>query len=109
VSGGNVDSRLLSSVLMRGLVRAGRIVRLRIEITDAPGVLSKVTGLIGDCDGNIVEVYHQRLFYDVPVKQAEVDIVVETMDRDHVREIVAKLEGAGYPVRQLGGTSLTDG
>lgn len=109
VSGGNIDSRLLSSVLMRGLIREGRIVRLRVEITDAPGVLSKVSGLIGDCGGNIVEVYHQRLFYDVPVKQAEVDVVLETVDSAHVSEIIDKLENGGFRVRLLGGTSLAAG
>ena len=108
VSGGNIDSRLLSSILMRGLAREGRMVRLRVEITDSPGVLSKVSGLIGDSGGNIVEVYHQRLFYDLPVKLAEVDVVVETVDASHVGEIMEKLETAGYPVRLLGGTSLTD-
>ena len=108
VSGGNIDSRLLSSVLMRGLVREGRLVRLRIEIPDTPGALSRATGMIGDSGGNIVEVYHQRLFYDVPVKQAEVDVVVETVDASHVSEIMEKLETAGFPVRLLGGTSLTD-
>ncbi len=108
VSGGNIDSRLMSSILMRGLVREGRMVRLRVEITDFPGVLSKVSGLIGDSGGNIVEVYHQRLFYDVPVKQAEVDVVVETVDASHVSEIMEKLETAGFPVRLLGGTSLTE-
>lgn len=106
VSGGNIDSRLLSTILMRGLVREGRMVRLRVEITDAPGVLSKVSGLIGDCGGNIVEVYHQRLFYDLPVKQAEVDVVLETVDCAHVNEIIDKLENAGFRVRLLGGTSL---
>jgi threonine dehydratase len=106
VSGGNIDSRLLSSVLMRGLVREGRMVRLRIEITDEPGVLSRVSGLIGDCGGNIVEVYHQRLFYDVPVKQAEVDVVVETLDVSHVSKIMEALTSGGFPARLLGGTSL---
>ena len=109
VSGGNIDSRLLSSVLMRGLVREGRMVRLRVEITDVPGALSKVSGLIGDNGGNIVEVYHQRLFYDVPVKKAEIDVVLETVDSGHVREIMDRLEEAGFPVRLLGGTSQTAG
>ncbi len=107
VSGGNIDSRLLSSILMRGLVREGRMARLRVEIIDTPGVLSKITGLVGDSGGNIIEVYHQRLFYDVPVKQAEVDVVIETVDAGHVRKIMEKLEEAGFPVRLLGGTSLT--
>jgi threonine dehydratase len=84
-------------------------VRLRVEINDAPGVLSQVTGLVGECGGNIVEVYHQRLFYDVPVKQAEVDVVLETVDADHVRQIIGKLESAGFAVRLLAGTSEATG
>jgi len=109
VSGGNVDSRLLSSILMRGLVRQGRLVRLRVEITDSPGILAKVSGIIGAAGGNIVEVYHQRLFFDVPVKLAEVDVVIETRDSGHVAEIIERLTGAGYPVRLLGATSSADG
>ena len=68
ISGGNIDARLLASILQRGLVRAGRMVRLRIEITDIPGALAKIAGIIGEKGGNIVEIYHQRLFHDVPVK-----------------------------------------
>jgi len=109
VSGGNIDSRLLSSILMRGLVRQGRLVRLRVEITDSPGVLAKVSGIIGAAGGNIVEVYHQRLFFDVPVKLAEVDVVIETRDSGHVAEVIERLTSADYPVRLLGATSSTDG
>jgi len=105
VSGGNIDGRLLSSILMRGLVREGRLVSLRVAITDTPGALAKVSGLIADCGGNIVEVYHQRLFYDVPVKLAEVDVVVETLDAGHVRTLIEKLTEAGFSTRQLSGTS----
>ena len=105
VSGGNIDSRLMSSILMRGLARAGRMVRLRVEITDTPGALSLVTGLIGENGGNIVDVNHRRLFYDLPVKQADVDIVMETMDKAHVSGIIEKLNGAGFPARLLGATS----
>lgn len=105
VSGGNIDSRLLSSILMRGLVKEGRVVRLRIGINDIPGALGKLTGLIGDEGGNIVEVYHQRMFYDVPVKEADVDVVVETLDIDHVNTIMAALENAGFPTRLIGAKS----
>ena len=101
VSGGNMDSRLLSSVLMRGLVREGRLVSLRIKLPDIPGVLAKVSGLIGDCGGNIIEVYHQRLNYDVPIKEADLDVVVETLDRNHVDDILKTLEAGGFPVRLL--------
>ncbi len=109
VSGGNIDSRLLSSVLMRGLVREGRLVRLRIEISDIPGALSKVSGMIGDSGGNIVEVFHQRLFYDIPLKQTEIDVVIETIDTSHVGEIIEALVSAGFPTRLLSATSLDSG
>jgi hypothetical protein len=99
LSGGNIDARLLASILQRELVRAGRLVRLRIEITDLPGALAKVTGAIGERGGNIVEIYHQRLFYDVPVKLAEVDAVVETRNPAHVGEIIAALAAAGFSTR----------
>ncbi len=106
VSGGNMDSRLLSSILMRGLVRQGRLARLRISISDRPGSLAAVSGMIGDNGGNIVEVYHQRLFYDVPVKLTEIDVVVETLDSSHVERIIEKLNEAGFQSRLLGGTSV---
>ncbi|MEW5728542.1 MAG: threonine ammonia-lyase [Pseudomonadota bacterium] len=102
VSGGNIDNRLMASILMRGLVRAGRLARLRIEISDTPGILARVASLIGDHGGNIVEVYHQRLFQDVPVKYAEVDAVVEATDTTHVNDMIEALRAAGYPTRQLG-------
>ncbi len=103
LSGGNIDTRLLASVLLRGLVRDGRIVRLRLMIGDAPGQLARVAGLIGKAGGNIVEVQHQRLFGGVVAKATELDVTVETRDRAHVRELVAALEGQGFKVRVLEG------
>jgi threonine dehydratase len=107
VSGANIDSRILASVLMRGMVRSGQMVRLRVTISDAPGILARVAQLIGEHAGNIVEIVHQRLFFDVPVKTAEVDIVVETQDADHVADIIRHLEDQGFPTRRLGDTALT--
>jgi threonine dehydratase len=78
---------------------------LRIELSDAPGVLAKVAAMIGDSGGNIVEIYHQRLFQDIPVKLADVDVVVETLDAGHARKLIAKLSRAGFHTRLLGGTS----
>lgn len=109
LSGGNIDARLLASILMRGLVRAGCLVRLRAEISDVPGVLAKLTRVIGDKGGNIVEIYHQRLFHDVPVKLAEVDVVVETRNAAHVGELVTALTAAGFPTRLLSSTALDAG
>ena len=108
VSGGNIDTRILASILMRGLVRQGRLVRLRVKISDKPGTLAKVAEVVGDLGGNIVEIYHQRLFYDVPVKLAELDVVVETRDLAHAKEIQARLGDAGFPTRILGGTAAGD-
>ncbi len=105
VSGANIDSRLLASVLMRGLVRAGRIARLRVTVSDQPGMLAKIAQHIGETGGNIVEIYHQRLFYDVPVKLTEADIVIETRDANHVRDIVTRLIAAGFPTRRLDDTA----
>jgi threonine dehydratase len=101
ICGGNIDIRLLSSVLARGLVRDGRMVRLRIGIVDQPGVLAKIADVIGRSSANIIEVYHQRLFYDVPAKRADVDVVLETRNAEHVKEIIASLEEHGFPTRVL--------
>jgi threonine dehydratase len=102
LSGGNIDTRLLASVLLRGLVRDGRIVRLRLMIGDAPGQLARVASVIGKSGGNIVEVQHQRLF-GVVAKATELDVTVETRDRAHVRELMAALETDGFKVHLLEG------
>ncbi|MFQ5784431.1 MAG: threonine ammonia-lyase [Alphaproteobacteria bacterium] len=105
VSGGNIDLRLLSSVILRGLVRDGRIVRMRIDIPDAPGTLARIAGIIGETDANIIEVYHQRAFSGLPVKHADLDVVVETRDNDHLHDIVARLTAAGFRVTLLGSSA----
>jgi threonine dehydratase len=102
LSGGNIDTRLLASVLLRGLVRDGRIVRLRLMIGDAPGQLARVTTIIGRLGGNIVEVQHQRLF-GVVAKATELDVTVETRDRNHFKELVSALDTEGFTVRVLEG------
>jgi threonine dehydratase len=79
----------------------GRIARLRIDIADEPGMLAAISTAIGKCGGNIVEIYHQRLFYDVPAKLAKIDAVVETRGPAHVDEIMAALQAANFHVRQL--------
>ncbi len=105
ITGGNIDARLLASVLMRGLVREGCLVRLRSELPDVPGALARLSGVIGGRGGNIVEVHHQRLFQDASVKRAELDVVVETQNRRHVAAIVAALIAAGFPTELLSATS----
>jgi threonine dehydratase len=95
VCGGNIDSRLLSAVLMRGLVREGKLVRLRVTMPDIAGSLARVAGMIGAAGGNIVEVQHQRMFGTASVKSPEVEFLVETRDREHTREIERHLRVQG--------------
>jgi threonine dehydratase len=105
VSGGNIDPRILASILMRGLSRDGRIAKLRVEITDAPGMLARVAKAIADAGGNILEIYHQRLFQDVPVTRADLDIVLETRNMAHLDEIIGRIRATGIGVRLLGNTA----
>ncbi len=106
ICGGNIDSRVLAQVLMRGLVRDGRVITLRVEIADQPGILAGLAGTIGKLGGNIIEIYHQRMFFDLPVKRADVDAVIETRNAEHAREIVTALEAAGFPTRRLSARSV---
>ncbi|HYD56969.1 MAG TPA: threonine ammonia-lyase [Burkholderiales bacterium] len=91
VSGGNIDSRVLASVLMRGLVRDARLVRLRVTMPDVSGSLAKVATLIAEGGGNIVEIQHQRIFGTASVRTPEVEFLVETRDREHTETLVARL------------------
>lgn len=97
--GGNIDSRLLASVLTRSLVRDNRLVNIRIIGDDRPGLLALVSKVIGDAGANIVEVTHNRIALDVPAKGAEFDIMMETRDAQHTQEVIDALALAGYPPR----------
>ncbi|RTL65995.1 MAG: threonine ammonia-lyase [Hyphomicrobiales bacterium] len=99
--GGNIDTRLLASVLSRELAREGRLTQLIIDLADRPGQLAKVANLVGEAGANIVEVYHQRVFSDLPAKAALLELVIETRDRAHLDETVACLRRAGLEVKAL--------
>jgi threonine dehydratase len=99
LSGGNIDTRLLASVLTRSLVREKRITSIRIIGNDQPGLLAKVATVIGENGGNIIEVAHNRMALDVPAKGAEFDITIETRDALHTQEIIDALTKAGFPPR----------
>ena len=101
ICGGNIDPRLLSSILNRNMAIDGRIARLRIDISDEPGMLAAITESIGRCGGNIIEIYHQRLFFDVPAKLAKIDAVVETRGPEHIDEIVTDLRNRKFTVRRM--------
>jgi threonine dehydratase len=101
LTGGNIDPRLLASVLTRELVRDQRLVSLKIIGDDRPGLLANVSAVIGGRGANIVEVSHNRLALDVPAKGAEFDIMIETRDARHTAEVIEALREAGYPPRPL--------
>ena len=92
VCGGNIDARILANVLLRGLLRDGRLLRLLLEIPDRPGVLADIAGRIAARGGNVIEVTHQRLFAAPSVQTAELEVMVEARDPAHADEIAAALE-----------------
>ena len=98
ITGGNIDSRVLASVLMRGLVRDQRLVRLRVTMPDVSGSLAKVCALIAAAGGNIVEVQHQRIFGTSSVRTPEVEFLVETRDRSHTEQLLQSLQDNGIKV-----------
>lgn len=98
--GGNIDPRIIASIMVRELERESRIVSFRLTIADRPGVLGPIATLLGELGANILEVEHRRLFLDVPAKGAKVDITVETRDYEHSLQIMRALTRGGYqPVR----------
>jgi threonine dehydratase len=100
ITGGNIDTRILSNVLLRCLLRDGRLLRLHLQIPDRPGVLADIAGKIGGSGGNIIEVSHQRLFAASSVQAAELEVMVEARDKLHADAIVEALEEA-YIVRRV--------
>jgi threonine dehydratase len=99
LSGGNIDMRLLSNVILRELSREGRILSIEVMIEDRPGLLARVATLIGEAGGNILEVSHNRMMVDTPVKSAYLGMVVEARDAAHAEEIRSCLRDAGFTLR----------
>ena len=97
--GGNIDPLMLADIIERGMVRSGRLTRLQVQLRDLPGSLAKVTAALAEANANIEEVHHERAFTHLPVQSAEVDFVLQTRGHEHVRQIVAALESAGFKAR----------
>ena len=105
--GGNIDPRILASIMVRELERAERIVSFRLTIPDRPGILGHIASRLGELGANILGVDHHRLFLDVPAKGAKLDVTVETRDGAHADEILRALAADGYqPVRMESGAAL---
>jgi len=96
LSGGNIDVNILSIIIERGLVKTGRYVRLRTVVTDQPGSLLKLLTAVSDARANVISVTHDRIKQDIPLKQAEVELALESRNKEHVGQIVGSLTRAGY-------------
>jgi threonine dehydratase len=97
--GGNIDPLLLAAIIERGMVRAGRLARIRVAARDSPGVLARITALVADAGANIDEVHHQRAFSTLSAQSVEVELVLQTRNPAHVRDVLARLNAAGFDSR----------
>jgi threonine dehydratase len=105
--GGNIDPRILASIMVRELERQGRIASFRLTIPDRPGILGQIASRLGELGANILGVDHHRLFLDVPAKGAKLDVTMETRDEAHAEQIFSALAADGYqPVRLESGAAL---
>jgi threonine dehydratase len=102
LSGGNIDLFILSSIIQRGLVRSGRLVRVRVRVPDVPGALSEVTHLLGKTNANIIEIRHQRAFTNLSLRLVEVEFVLQTLGNGHIKEILDVLSRADYKAALAG-------
>ena len=97
--GGNIDPLLLASILERGMVRAGRLARIKLNARDTPGVLARITAVVAEAGANIDEVHHQRAFSTLSAQNVEVEMVLQTRNPEHVQAVVAALQAAGFDTR----------
>jgi threonine dehydratase len=103
ITGGNIDLRVLSDALLRGLARDGRLSRIAVSVSDIAGSLARISGAIGAAGGNIIDVAHERVFTQGTIRQSDVRFVVETRDGTHARALVEALRADGYAVRAVEG------
>ena len=96
LSGGNIDPMLLASIIERGMVRAGRLVRIAVNARDVPGNLARITALVAEAGANIGEVHHQRAFTLLAAQNVEIELVLQTRGREHVKQVIEALNAAGF-------------
>ncbi len=100
--GGNIEPLLLAEIIQRGMVKSGRLARLRIDVRDVPGALAEVAALLGQLGANIDEVQHQRAFSSLSVERAQIEVVVQTRGLAHVTDILSAMRGRGYQIERIG-------
>jgi threonine dehydratase len=102
LSGGNIEPLVLAEIIQRGMVKSGRLARLRIDVRDVPGALADVATLLGNLGANIDEVQHQRAFTSLSVERAQIEVVVHTRGVVHIEEILAAMRAHGYHAERIG-------
>jgi threonine dehydratase len=102
LSGGNIEPLVLAEIIQRGMVKSGRLARLRFDVRDVPGALADVASLLGKLGANIDEVQHQRAFTSLSVERAQIEVVVHTRGVAHIEEILTKMRAAGYHAERIG-------
>ena len=100
LGGGNIDPLLLAAIIERGMVRAGRLARVRVSARDVPGSLAKITATVADAGGNIDEVHHQRAFTALAAQNVEIELVLQTRGRDHIAAVLDALHAAGFSAQE---------
>ena len=97
LGGGNIDPMLLAAIIERGLVRGGRLARIRVNARDVPGSLARITALVSEAGANIDEVHHQRAFTLLAAQNVEIELVLQTRGPDHIRAVLEALQQGGFP------------
>jgi threonine dehydratase len=100
LGGGNIDPMLLAAIIQRGMVRAGRLARLRVCARDVPGSLARITGVVSEAGANIDEVHHQRAFTMLAAQNVEIELVVQTRGHAHVQSLLEALRAAGFEAEE---------
>ena len=100
--GGNIEPLVLAEIIQRGMVKSGRLARLRLDVRDVPGALADVATLLGKLGANIDEVQHQRAFSSLSVERAQIEVVVQTRGAAHIEQILAAMRGQGYRAERIG-------
>lgn len=100
LGGGNIDPLLLAAIIERGMVRAGRLARIRVSSRDVPGSLARITAIVAEAGANIDEVHHQRAFTLLAAQNVDIELVLQTRGRDHIRAVIEALRAGGYQAQE---------